>query len=447
MSRKTGVFALILCLLSACYKESKLLVNADFQAIIEENNYTAPVIVVLENKSTGADFYKWTFDGGNPATSTDKTPSNITYKSAGTYTIVLEAWNDYEGGQKEFTFTVDSAVTVSFDVEVLINDFAPANVKITNTTQGASSYLWTFEGGEPATSTDQYPANVLFREEGEHTLSLVVNNGRESFSLSKKIILTPPIAIDFEIEPSFDDFDYEVPFFASLINKTRSGLTYEWGTTGGTITNKQAETTGISISEPGTYTITLKGENGKETKTLGKEITVRANTNLYSVKDVKFGIKSAVSTIGSFYSLKYRSIIPQNKVTGANGEDIHLVFFGINPTFEKCYFTSPVLAGNAGFYDIPNATQTYFVNTLETSNIHFLSSTFDAMVNDSPLKSVDIKSASEANTWFIANPVPRIILFETADGRKGAIKIKAFVSEQEQSYILTDMKFQKEKTQ
>jgi hypothetical protein len=58
---------------------------------------------------------------------------------------------------------------------------------------------------------------------------------------------------------------------------------------------------------------------------------------------------------------------------------------------------------------------------------------------------LDIVAESNTDTWFIANPVPRIVLFETADGRKGAVKIKAFVSEQMQSYVLTDIKFQKEK--
>ncbi|MDR0836434.1 MAG: hypothetical protein LBN11_07655, partial [Tannerella sp.] len=217
-----------------------------------------------------------------------------------------------------------------------------------------------------------------------------------------------------------------------------------WTTTGGSIEDKDAENTDITILEPGTYTITLKGENGKETKTQSKTISVKTNTNLYNIKDVKFGIKSASSSIGSFYSLKYRNIVPQNEVSEANGKDIDLVFFGINSSFEKCYFTSPDLAQEAGFYAIPHASQTYFINTLETSGISFSSSAFDTMINDTPLKTLDIKSVSNTNTWFIANPVPRIVLFETADGRKGAIKIKAFVSEQGQSYLLTDIKFQKE---
>lgn len=433
-------------LFNSCYEESRLLVNSSFEAKILEDKYTAPVKIQLANNCTGADFYQWTFEGGSPASSTQKVPENVTYEKAGTYTIRLEAWNDHEKDSKEFTFTVDSAVTVDFDLAVIVNPFAPAQVKITNKTQGASEYQWTFEGGQPTSSTDQHPANVFFETPGEHNIHLVVKNGRESFTLSKKIVLEAPLSVAFEIEPSFDDFDYEAPFTAKLLNKTISGLTYEWTCSGnGSFTNKTAKDTELTIQNAGTYTITLKADNGNQTKTISKQIVIKANSNLYTIKDVKFGVKSAVSTLGSFYSLKQRKVIPQNEVSILNGKDINLVFFGLNENFSKCYFISPQLVSGAGFYPIPDARQTYFVNVLEATGLRFSSTDFEAMLTDLPLRSLDIKSASSVDTWFIANPVPRIILFETADGRKGALKIKAFVSELGQSYILTDIKYQKEK--
>jgi len=439
------LFTLTILLLHSCYKESRLLVNADFQATIIDENFTAPVKVTFENNTTGADFYKWTFEGGSPDESTEKTPSPITYNEAGTYTIKLEAWNNHERDEKEFTFSVDSAVTIAFDTEILINDFAPATIRITNNTLGASTYNWTFEGGNPGTSDDRYPGNILFSEAGEHTIKLLVDNGRETFELTKTIRLDNPITVDFDIEPSFDDFDYEAPFIANLKNKTTSGLTYQWTASGGIIADATGENTSITIQSPGTYTITLQGDNEKETKTVSKDITVKANTNLYTVKDVKFGIKAAASSVGSFYSLTGREMIKQTDVTPENGASINILFYGINQSFEKCYFTSADLATSAGFYAIPNATRTYFINTLESTSVTFSANTFDTMTNDTPLRSIDIKTAANTTSWFIANPVPRIVLFETADGRKGAIKIKAFVSEQGESYILTDIKFQKQK--
>jgi PKD repeat protein len=244
-------------------------------------------------------------------------------------------------------------------------------------------------------------------------------------------------------------FDYEVPFTASLTNTTVSGLTYQWQTTGGTLADATATNTTLELTTPGTYTITLTAENGKESKTVQQEVTVKANSNLYTMSDVKLCIKSADGKLGSFYSLDRIAVVaqPSKGVSAAVGKEISLVFFGINSSFEKCYFTSPDRATDAGFYAIPGATTTYIVNTVETSDLHFSAGDFDAMTDDTPLKTLDIRTANNPAGWFVSNPVPRIVLFQTADGRRGAIKVKAFVSEQSQSYLLADLKFQKKQGQ
>lgn len=441
---KTSLFCILLSsFLSSCYEESRLLVKASFIATVTDDSHTAPVSVSMENKSTGADFYKWTFEGGDPVSSDDQTPPSVTYGKAGTYRIVLEAWNNYERDSTSFTFTVDSAVTVNFDAEVLINSFAPAQVHISNNTVGASGFQWTFEGGEPSFSEEQYPQDIRFDSEGEHVITLTASNGGESFTLSKSITLAAPLSVDFDIIPSFDDFDYQVPFTAELNGKTVSGLTYLWACSGADIVNPAGENTGINISGPGTYTVTLTAGNGKETKTAEQEITVTANSNLFTVNDVKFGIKAAANTLGSFYSLSERKILQQDEITASNGNIIDIIFFGLDAGFNQSYFISPSQAGAAGFYAIPNAAETFFVNDIAASSLTFTSADFDSMTDDSVLRSLHIREAGAADTWFNNFQIPRYVLFETASGRKGAIKIKAFVSEGQQSYILTDIKFQK----
>ena len=430
---------------TSCYRESILLVNAHFVASIEDSNRTAPVSVQLENLSTGADFFRWTFEGGTPASSSERNPGVITYSQAGTFTIVLEAWNNTERDRHEFTFTVDSAVHIGFETEILINDFAPAYVKITNTTEGASNFLWTFEGGFPETSTEQHPGNVFFAQAGEHRITLTANNGNESFVVSQSIVLQPTLNVDFEIEPWFDDFDYEAPFTANLINNTRSGLTFEWSGDGISFGDARAENTTLHIASAGIYTVTLTAGNGQETKSFSREITIKENSNLYTVNNVKFGIRTAANTIGYAYSLPKRAIIRAGDIDQANGEGIALVFSGLNASFAQCFFVSPHYAENTGFHQIPNASRTYFVNRIEESNINFTASDFDNMTDDSLLRTLDIKSAGATNgsPWFDNTQIPRFVLFETADGIKGVIKIKAFVSERNNSYILTDIKHQK----
>ena len=439
------ILVVIVFFLSSCYQETTLIVKTDFNYMVRDNNYTSPVKIELENKTTGADFYQWTFEGAEPALSDKKDPGIITYTQAGTYIIKLEAWNDTRRDEKTMTVSIDSAVTVAFNLEVLVNDFAPAEVKITNNTKGASSFLWKFENGEPAESTEQFPANVLFNEAGIHAISLIVNNGRETFELSKTIELKAPITVDFDMEPSFDDFDYEVPFTAALINHSASALTYQWSATGGTITNSVDENTEINFTQAGTYTVTLTASNEKETKSVSKELILKENSNLYTLNNIRFGTKKAENSIGCFYSLINRDILLSNEVDASNGSDIYLVFFGLNDTFGKCSFVSPDNITGLGFDAIPNANTTYFINKIEETSLGFTDNDFQSMITDQTLRSLDIRASAQSDTWFTNVFIPRLVLFETAGGVKGVIRVKAFVSEGSQSYILTDIKVQKEK--
>jgi PKD repeat protein len=425
---------------TACYQETQLLVNAQFKTNIVDSNFTAPVQVTIENNTTGADFFRWSIKGGDPDTSKEKNPGTIVYEQAGNYTIKLTAWNNNERGAQEFTFSVDSAVSIGFTPQIVINDFAPADVSIHNTTSGGSSFLWTFDGGTPQTSTEKNPDPVRFDSAGTHTISLTVNNGRKTFAISKTVTLQPKIHVDFDLIPSFDDYDYEVPFTANLTNKTTSGLTYLWKTTGGTIVDKTAQNTSITITSPGTYTVTLEGNNEKETKSVSKQVTVKENSNLYTMTDVRFGIKIAESTIGCSYSLSDRRIYASNEITASNGSNIDLVFFGLDATFSRCYFLSPDNVYSSGFYTIPGASKTFVVN--DVSSVGFTDSDFLSMTNDSKLRTLTIKDNSNS-TAFTNTSVPRLVLFETASGRKGAIRIKSFVSNGASSYILADIKVQK----
>ena len=67
---------------------------------------------------------------------------------------------------------------------------------------------------------------------------------------------------------------------------------------------------------------------------------------------------------------------------------------------------------------------------------------FDALSSGATLSSLSIKSNSN-KAPFNKEMANRIVLFETANGRKGAIKIKEYVSNGAESYIVVDIKMQK----
>ena len=433
-------------MLSSCLHEEEIPVFINFDYIPANNTHTAPAAVTITNTTTGADFYLWTFEGATPATSNEKQPGQITYDKAGIYTIKLEAWNDFVRDEKTLIITIDSAVTLDFDVNLLVNDFAPVTVDIDNRTRGATTYAWTFEGGTPASATSIDPPNVIFDIPGEHEISLTVSNGRESFTSSKKVVVQPAMNIDFAIVPFFKDEDYEAPLTATLQNQTLSGIRYEWTTTGGTITNAENEHAEIYFPTPGEYTVKLVADNDKEKQTLQKTITVKDNSHLYVLNDVKLGVSAAHGAIGSFYSTTLRKTLIKDEVTPDNGKLVDIVFYSINSSFSYCRFISADSAAKFTFPAIPEAQHAYVVNKVENTSLTFGESEFDQIDHGADFNSVSIKDNDTGTAFFDKTITPRVVLFERADGRKGAIRIKSFVSDGTQSYILADIKIQKSVT-
>ncbi|MDR0726261.1 MAG: PKD domain-containing protein [Prevotellaceae bacterium] len=435
-----------LCLQN-CYREQAVSITVDFVLTVEDSDYSVPSRILLENKSTGADNYKWTFEGGTPASSDRQHPDAVLYRNAGTYTVRLEAWNDDERKSKEYILQLDSAVYIDFEIEIPVNNISPVQALISNKSSGGHTYHWTFvEDGETTSSNLYNPPPVSFTEAGEHTVTLEISNGRETFVLSKNIVVLPAMSLDFDIIPSFDDEDMEAPFTAVLQNQSVNGLQYQWVSENGYISNDTATvTTTVKYNLPGAYAITLNADNGKEIKSISKTIVVKPNSNLYIMKDVKLGIKPAHASIGSFYSCALRKVITRDEVDAQNGQLIDFAFFGLDETFRYCRILSPDSVGNYAFYDIPDARHTSVINVLENSPIVFDETDFDSMENDDILAVLPVAENDSGEEYFTADIVPRIILFETDDGRKGAVKIKDFVSENLESYILIDLKVQKNK--
>lgn len=433
--------------MSSCYREQAVSVVADFILTVENDDYSVPSRILLENKSTGADNYKWTFEGGTPASSDRQHPDAVLYRNAGTYTVCLEAWNDDEHKSKEYILQLDSAVYIDFEIKIPTNNISPVQVLISNKSFGGLAYCWTFvEDGETRSSDLYNPPPVNFTKAGEHTVTLEISNGRETFSLSKSILVLPAMSLDFNIIPSFEDEDMEAPFTAILQNQSVNGLEYHWICENGQITNDTATVfTIVSYALPGTYAITLNADNGKEIKSISKTITIKPNSNLLIIRDVKLGIKPAHTSIGCFYSCALRKVITRDETDAKNGQLIDFAFFGLDETFRYCKILSPDSVGNYAFYDIPEARHTAIVNVLEESSLIFSDDDFDNMENDDILAVLPVVENDSGDKYFTGDIVPRIILFETGDGCKGAIKIKDFVSANLESYILIDLKVQKNK--
>ena len=435
--------------LFGCYKETIIVVEANFNTAIVNNDESVPVLVTIDNLTENADSYVWTFEGAEPSTSYDENPGTVVYNNFGTYTITLEASN-VDGSKDIFEkeISVVDAIDIIFSTEIIESDYPPVEIAITNNTDGEElTYLWTFEGGIPETSTAQHPENIIFNETGEHTITLEVSNGFETFSEQTTINVNKDIIADFDWDVNFFDDDYQAPVTINMNNYSTSATSYEWTFEGGTPTTSSEASPSVTFNNAGVFTISLTASNGKRTNTQTKEITIYEDTNIKTFNNVELGLNNAHNTSvkGAFFSTSLRKVFNASEVTDDNGAEIDIAFLGLNSNFSYNKFISPDEVSSNGFLAIPNATHTKFINSQENCDCSasLTIEQFDSITDDTLLKNLIIEETNNGLLAFDNTVVPRIVLFETQDGRKGAIKIKSFVKQGTSSYINCDIKVQK----
>lgn len=436
--------------LVSCSKEEAVPITADFQITYIGNDQSAPVKVKITNLTKGADTYHWTFEGAETAASDSQNPGTITYLHSGTFSILLEASNrDGIHESKEVNVQIFAALSVDFETQFIIDNFPPATVHCNNLSNGASQNTWQFEGGNPATSTTFNPQDVVFAEPGLHPITLQVSNGLETIQITKSVEVAPHLVAGFDYTVSYQDSDMQAPVSIQMLNNSMSATQFTWSATGANISNSNSTAPIITFSNSGTYTVQLSATNGKETQTVQQTFTILPNTNLRTIENLKLGINTAHTNgvFPAFYSTQIGMSYFSNQVNANNGSLIDLVFYGLNADFGYNKFVSPQqLSSQTNFSPIPNAVYTKFINVLENCgcSASMSVSEFDNLTNGDPLEGIIIEETSGGSQYFNNAVVPRIILFETADDRKGAIKIKEYVANGTSSYIIVDIKVQKE---
>ncbi|AZA74934.1 PKD domain-containing protein [Chryseobacterium indoltheticum] len=429
---------------NACAVEEEIQIKADFTIKVSNDDYSVPVKVEIINKSTGADTYEWSFEGATVTSSTEKNPQPIIYAEAGVYKIKLKASNkDGNEDEKIVEIKADASMKVDFEWQMQGSDISPVTLQMVDKSLGATQYLWEFAGGIPATSNAQNPT-VVFTTPGDHIIKLTISNVLETYSTQKTVTIQPEMTIDFNWSVDPIDNDYEAPLLLHLNNLSTNAFSYEWEITGATPSISATTNPDVNFSSAGTYTIILKATNDKETKILQKQITIQQNTNLLSFSNVKLGINNAHSTIGCFFSSYIGAVIRQGDVTPANGSKIDFGFFGLNSSFAYNQFVSPDEVQNTAFSSIPNATHSKIINSQELVGNQLSISGFNAINAGSDFNSINVTESNAGKTPFNNITVPRIVLFKTEDGRKGAINITDFVSAGTSSYIMVDIKVQKQ---
>jgi PKD repeat protein len=184
--------------------------------------------------------WNWTFTGGNPSSSNLKNPQNIVYSTPGIYPVSLTVGN----ANANNSLTKNSYIIVAPIAEFKASKTVISTGESINFTDNStvisqpSSRLWTFTGGNPATSTQKNPSNINYSQAGTYKVSLTINTAEGNHTIIKnnyitvytnctyqfkdsipKYYINPINANGFQINQ--EDFDSLIPYYSNLGHSTK----------------------------------------------------------------------------------------------------------------------------------------------------------------------------------------------------------------------------------
>ncbi|PCJ78967.1 MAG: hypothetical protein COA57_15885, partial [Flavobacteriales bacterium] len=233
--------------------------------------------VNFTNSSVDATSYLWTFENGNPDTSTQSNPS-VLYDSSGTFDVTLIA---YSSGNTSDTLIQNITVNVSYSPVVTFstNDtvvYLPnATVNFTNNSLNATNYYWTFGDGNISSSVNP---TYTYADTGWYTVSLIAGNGvcpDNSVVYSNYIYVgdsasTPPPTANFSYSSATICVNDSIQF----TNNSNYATSYFWTFQNGSPATSTTTNPSVSYSTSGTYNVTLIATGVNSSDTISQSITV-----------------------------------------------------------------------------------------------------------------------------------------------------------------------------
>ncbi|MFH6604879.1 PKD domain-containing protein [Maribacter algicola] len=261
---------------------------ADFSA--SETDVETGTIIDFTDGSQHASSYEWTFEGGDPASSTDKNPS-VTYNTSGSFSVSLKVTND-DGDDTETKagyINVTDATTPPLAAFTATSTMIETgeSIEFTDTSTGSpTDWAWDFEGGDPDTSTDQNPT-VTYTTAGTYTVTLTVTNADGSGEEIKTgfITVTDPVfapVADFSASATTITSGNDITFTDTSANEPTS---WAWEFEGGSPSTSSEQNPTITYNNFGTYSVTLTATNSAGDNEMTKTgfITVDMQTASYTV--------------------------------------------------------------------------------------------------------------------------------------------------------------------
>ncbi|MFT4535737.1 MAG: PKD repeat protein [Saprospiraceae bacterium] len=221
--------------------------------------------VDFTNFSVFGDTYIWTF--GDGSSSTEEEPTH-TYDEDGTYTVVLTVENECGSNSSSTEVIISLEPIPSFSISNEDEGCAPMTVNYQNTsTNSPDTFEWEFEGGSPATSTDENP-EVIYTTAGIYDVILTVTN--ENGSNSETFV----DYITINDVPTTDFIANENGLVVTFTDQSSGAVSYAWSFGDGNTSTAINPT--HTYSEEGVYTVTLETTN--ECGTTAESISINNYT-------------------------------------------------------------------------------------------------------------------------------------------------------------------------
>ena len=229
--------------------------------------------------------WTWTFEGGNPESSTQQNPT-VVYNQPGTYRVSLSATNSAGNDYK----TVDNYITVTEGAQVPNTDFTanvtsgttPLTVNFSdNSTNNPTNWSWSFPGGNPSSSTQQNPT-VVYNNAGTYSVTLTSSNNAGANVETKNSFIT---VTDVAIVPmalfSSNITSGQTPMTVQFVDQsTNFPTSWNWIFDGGNPSTSTLQNPSVVYTQAGTYAVTLQVSNGAGSNMITQQgyITVGAPT-------------------------------------------------------------------------------------------------------------------------------------------------------------------------
>ena len=206
----------------------------------------------------GITAWSWTFNGGTPSTSNQQNPTNVCFAAAGTYTISLTVTDANGSDDSTMTayITVTNCTTPTAGFSISDNEICAGEcIDFTDMSTAATSWLWTFNGGSPSTSTDQNPTNICFGTDGVYSIELIASNSFGSDTITDTVTVhpTPIVNAGSNVTITLGN--------NTVLNATGSSGSYSW-TPPTWLSCPTCPSTTSTPEETITYTVIVVDSNG-----------------------------------------------------------------------------------------------------------------------------------------------------------------------------------------